>query len=190
MNSIKNRPNNSEYFKLRFIIQIQYVVIKVVGSGNGKQYIECSIDISAGSANLASYLSGQKGRNYTFYREYSDRKEYMGLGEFIHHHSFLNLDYIYSTLSNSDGENPLDYEKIASNPMGWYVAGTNAITGVPQYFDKSNIRQDDYNILKASSAIPVVCKPQIIDNAPYFDGALGNPLPIKKRLTTVATRLC
>lgn len=138
------------------------------------------IGISAGSANLASYVGGQRGRNYVFYRDYSSRKEYMGLGEFLHHHSFLNLDYIYSTLSNSDGENPLNFDGIMKNPMEWYVAGTNAITGEARYFDRNDIKRDDYSILKASSAIPVVCEPQYIDNVPYFDGALGNPVPVKK----------
>lgn len=138
------------------------------------------IGISAGSANLASYVGGQRGRNYVFYRDYSARKEYMGLGEFLHHHSFLNLDYIYGTLSNSDGENPLNFDGIMKNPMEWYVAGTNAITGEARYFDRNDIKRDDYSILKASSAIPVVCEPQYIDNVPYFDGALGNPVPVKK----------
>lgn len=138
------------------------------------------IGISAGSANLASYVSGQRGRNYVFYRDYSSRKEYMGLGEFLHRHSFLNLDYIYGTLSNSDGENPLNFDGIMKNPMEWYVAGTNAITGEARYFDRNDIKRDDYSILKASSAIPVVCEPQYIDNVPYFDGALGNPVPVKK----------
>lgn len=138
------------------------------------------IGISAGSANLASYVGGQRGRNYVFYRDYSSRKEYMGLGEFLHHHSFLNLDYIYGTLSNSDGENPLNFDGIMKNPMEWYVAGTNAITGEARYFDRNDIKRDDYSILKASSAIPVVCEPQYIDNVPYFDGALGNPVPVKK----------
>lgn len=138
------------------------------------------IGISAGSANLTSYVGGQRGRNYVFYRDYSSRKEYMGLGEFLHHHSFLNLDYIYSTLSNSDGENPLNFDGIMKNPMEWYVAGTNAITGEARYFDRNDIKRDDYSILKASSAIPVVCEPQYIDNVPYFDGALGNPVPVKK----------
>ena len=104
----------------------------------------------------------------------------MGLGEFLHHHSFLNLDYIYGTLSNSDGENPLNFDGIMKNPMEWYVAGTNAITGEARYFDRNDIKRDDYSILKASSAIPVVCEPQYIDNVPYFDGALGNPVPVKK----------
>lgn len=138
------------------------------------------IGISAGSANLTSYVGGQRGRNYVFYRDYSSRKEYMGLGELLHHHSFLNLDYIYGTLSNSDGENPLNYDGIMKNPMEWYVAGTNAITGEARYFDRNDIKRDDYSILKASSAIPVVCEPQYIDNVPYFDGALGNPVPVKK----------
>ena len=65
------------------------------------------IGISAGSANLASYISGQHGRNYSFYEEYSMRKQYMGAGNMLHGGSFLNLQYIYGTLSNAGGENPL-----------------------------------------------------------------------------------
>ena len=49
------------------------------------------IGISAGSANLASYMSGQRGRNYTFYAEYSLRSQYMGAGNMLHGGSFLNL---------------------------------------------------------------------------------------------------
>ena len=52
------------------------------------------IGISAGSANLASYISGQHGRNYTFYEEYSMRKQYMGAGNMLHGGSFLNLQYM------------------------------------------------------------------------------------------------
>ena len=45
------------------------------------------IGISAGSANLASYMGGQKERNFQFYYEYSSRKEYMGKKEFLLCHS-------------------------------------------------------------------------------------------------------
>ena len=44
----------------------------------GIQFDSC-IGISAGSANLASYLSHQPGRSYTFYMEYVFRKEYASL---------------------------------------------------------------------------------------------------------------
>ena len=138
------------------------------------------IGISAGGANLVSYMGGQRGRNFTFYHDYSGRKKYMSTGEFLLHHSFINLDYVYGTLSNSDGEYPLNYAGIARNPMEWYVVGTDARTGKPRYFDRHDIRQDDYSILKASAAIPVVCKPQLIDGVPYYDGALGDTVPIQK----------
>lgn len=70
------------------------------------------IGISAGSANLTSYLAQQYQRNYKFYREYSFRKEYMGFRTWLHTGSFIDMDYVYGTLSNSTGEYPLDYPKI------------------------------------------------------------------------------
>lgn len=55
---------------------------------------------------------------------------------------FINLDYVYVTLSESGGENPLDYEKMAENPMEWYIAGTDATTGKSRFFDRNDIHQD------------------------------------------------
>lgn len=44
---------------------------------NGVQF-DYGIGISAGSANLASYLSSQRGRNYLFYEEYSHAQRIYG----------------------------------------------------------------------------------------------------------------
>lgn len=136
------------------------------------------IGISAGSANLSSFFAGQRGRNKQFYTEYSFRKEYMSLHNFLTRKSFLDLDYIYGTLSNSDGENPLDYPAIAANPAEFYVLACNALTGETKRFDKNYLAQDRYDVLKASSSIPFVCKPYMIGGVPYYDGALGDTIPI------------
>ncbi len=141
---------------------------------------DLGIGVSAGSANLSSYCAGQRGRNYQFYTEYAFRKQYMSLGNFIFKKSFVDMDYVYGTLSNSDGENPLDYIAIRDNLMEFYVVATEALTGNVKYFDKADIRQDDYSILKASSAIPFVCKPYGVQGLNYFDGALGDPVPVEK----------
>ena len=69
---------------------------------------DLGIGISAGSANLASYAAGQKGRNYRFYTEYGFRKQYASLGNFIRKKSYIDMDYVYGTLSNHDGESPLN----------------------------------------------------------------------------------
>lgn len=138
------------------------------------------IGVSAGSANIASYAAGQKGRNYLFYTEYSIRKEYMSLGNLIHKGSYVNMDYIYGSLSNKDGENPLNYSAIAANPAELITVATNAITGEVRYFDKSDFAQDNYDIIKASCSIPLICPPYIIKGTPYYDGALSDPIPVEK----------
>lgn len=141
-----------------------------------------AIGVSAGSANLVTYLGRQKKRNYTFYTQYTQRHEYMSLRNFILHRSYIDLNYVYGTLTNSDGENPLDYETFAASPSKFEVVATNALTGEAHYFNKSDMKKDSYDILKGSSAIPVVCRPFIIGGVPYYDGGLSDPVPVKRAL--------
>lgn len=141
---------------------------------------DLGIGVSAGSANLASFTAGQARRNYQFYTEYGQRKEYASLRNFIKTRSFIGLDYIYGTLSNSDGESPLNYHAMVNNPMEMIVVATEAETGQTKYFTKADLSPDNYNIFKASSAIPYVCRPYIINGIPYYDGALADPVPIEK----------
>lgn len=141
---------------------------------------DLGIGVSAGSANVSSYIAGQKKRNYPFYTDYPFRKEYMGLKNFLFKKSYLDLDYIYSALSNSDGENPLDYQSFMKSSTEFLAVATNAETGEAVYFDKTAMRQDDYSVLKASSAIPFVCHPYAVDGVLYYDGALGDTVPLEK----------
>lgn len=141
---------------------------------------DLGIGVSAGSANLASYAAGQRGRNYRFYTQYAFRRQYMGLGNFIRKGSFVDLDYVYGTLSNSDGEDPLNYPALRDNGMEFYVVAANADTGQVKYFDKRDMAQDDYSIFKASCAIPYACKPYPVRGTCYYDGAVSDPVPVKK----------
>ena len=141
---------------------------------------DLGIGVSAGSANIAAYIAGQKMRNYQFYIEYSFRKQYMGIGNFLFKRSFIDLDYVYGTLSNSNGENPLGYQAIKESSMEFFAVATEAETGNAKYFEKEDLKQDDYGVLKASCAIPAVCKPYRVHGIPYFDGALSDPIPVEK----------
>lgn len=138
------------------------------------------IGVSAGSANTVTYIAGQRGRCFDFYADYAFRKEYMSLRELIRNKNYVNLDYIYGTLSNSDGENPLDYEAVMASDKQLCVVATDADTGKPVYFTKDDMAQDNYDIIKASCCVPVANRPYEIDGKRYFDGALSDPLPIHK----------
>lgn len=145
--------------------------------------------VSAGSANLTSFLAHQHGRNHTFYTQYAFRKEYASVNSFIHNHNFANLDYVYGTLSNHDGENPLDYEAFAANPAQFTVVACDARDGSTKYFTKDDMHYDDYDVLKASSAVPVACQPYVIDGVPYFDGGIADPVPVQKAIDDGCDRI-
>lgn len=139
-----------------------------------------AIGVSAGSANTAGFLAKQKGRNKRFYTEYIDDPEYLGIKNYLENGQLFGLQYIYGTLSNSDGRDPIDYEAIASNPTEFEVVATDAWTGKPAYFGKDMLAQDDYSIIMASSALPVMCKPVRINGRFYFDGGVSDAIPVKR----------
>ncbi len=145
-------------------------------------HFDCCIGVSAGSANVISYMAGQHRRNYRFYTEYAFRKEYMGAGNYLHGGGYINMDYIYGTLSNADGEYPLNYESFLENPAQFFAVAAEAISGRVKYFDKNDVAQDDYRVLCASCCIPGVNPPYEIDGVAYFDGALADPVPVQKAL--------
>lgn len=138
------------------------------------------IGVSAGAANIVSYLSSQKGRNLPFYTEYTLRPEYMGFKNLINKGSYLDLSYIYGVLSNENGERPLDYEKMAAYKGRFITVATNALTGKAVYFEKDAYKKNDYTVLMASSCLPAVCKPVMINGIPCFDGGVSDPIPIRK----------
>ena len=142
--------------------------------------VDLCIGVSAGSANLITYLAGQKRRTLEFYREYPKRKEYMSFGNFFRCGSYIGLDYIYSDLSNSDGENPLDFSSALRSDMKFLAVATRVSDGGAEYLPKEAMKQDDYTVLKASCCMPGVCKPVSMDGKLYVDGGVADPVPVEK----------
>lgn len=138
------------------------------------------IGVSAGSGNIASYIARQKGRSLKFYTDFAFRKEYMGFLNYLKSGSYIDLDYIYSHLSNEDGESPLDFDKINENSAQFVIVSTNAESGEAEYFTKSDIGKNSYDAFKTSSCIPVVNKAYPLGGKSYYDGGLSDPVPVRK----------
>ncbi|MBQ8209603.1 MAG: patatin family protein [Clostridia bacterium] len=146
---------------------------------NGIKFDIC-IGVSAGSANLATFLANQRDRTYRFYSDYAQRKEYMSFGNYRRIGEFFDLDYIYSVLSNDDGEDPLDCDAIFRNDAELVVVATDAKTGKPAYFTKKEIVKNDLWLLKASSSLPIANRAHTHGDCEYFDGGLSDPIPVEK----------
>lgn len=138
------------------------------------------IGVSAGGANILSYAAGQRGRNLKFYTEYAFRPEYMSMKNLAHGGSYIDLDYIYGKLSNSGGECPLDFKAVLSSRKRIQIVATNALDGRSVYFGLEDMSQDHYAPVAASSCVPVVNRPYMIGQVPYFDGGISDPIPVNR----------
>ncbi len=147
------------------------------------------IGVSAGAGNLASYLAGQRGRNLRFFTQHIHSPEYFGLKSLRKTGSLFGLQYIYGTLTRSTGKDPLNFQALMDNPTEYQVVVTNALTGKAEYYGKETLRQDDYRLVMASSAIPAVCKPVELNGIPYFDGGISEAIPVSHALSDGCSRL-
>ncbi len=138
------------------------------------------LGVSAGSANIISHLGGHRERTLRFYRDYSFHKEYMGFDRWIKNGSYLNLDYIYSTLTDENGLDPLDYEKFSNSNTRFYAVTTDAQSAQPCYLGRDFIEKNDCFAIKASCSIPLFCPPRSRGGKSYFDGGVSDPIPVRK----------
>ncbi|MDR2753274.1 MAG: patatin family protein, partial [Oscillospiraceae bacterium] len=143
--------------------------------------------VSAAAANLASHLAGHRDRTARFYLDYAARSDYMGLASFCKTGSFINLRYIYDTLTNH--EDPINYDVLCAVKDEIRVVATNAATGNAAYFDNRAFAAQECLALMASCALPVYCKPIEIDGQHYFDGGVADSLPVERALAEGCTRI-
>lgn len=153
------------------------VLDRCIDDGQGFPYY---LGVSAGAANIISFLGDHRGRTLRFYRDYSHRPEYMGFGNWFKTGEFIGLDYIYGDLTVSGGEDPLDYEKMMSKDCRFGIVVTNAHTGKAEYLDHKSTIRDEYFEIKATCCIPIICPPRKNDYGSYFDGGVADPLPVRK----------
>ena len=140
------------------------------------------IGVSAGSGNMVSYLAGQRGRNLRFYLDYAFRKEYMSMHNMLRTGSYINLDYPYTFLSGPGGEDPVDLEALNQGKARYEAVVTDAATGDPVYYGKELLKDGNFDVIKASCAVPGACQPYPVEGKPGFDGGVADPVPYKRAL--------
>lgn len=139
-----------------------------------------AIGVSAGSANVITYVAGQRGRTYRFYTDYAQRKEYLSRENILKYASPVGLDYIFGDLSNEGGEDPLDIDAFMKSDVEYYAVATRVKDGKGVFFGKRHFTWNDYEILKASCSLPVICRQRKIGPDRFLDGGVAEPIPFKK----------
>lgn len=69
---------------------------------------------------------------------------------------------------------------LRANSAEFELVATDAATGKAAYFNKDDMKQDDYRAIMASCALPVMCRPIPFHDRTYFDGCLSASIPVER----------
>jgi len=134
------------------------------------------IGVSAGAGYGCSFVSKQHGRNLRTLREFRKDPRYLSLRSYIKTGNYFGLDFIYDEVPR---QIPFDTKTFMDSPTNFITVCTDVKTGEAQYFGKS---EDILQILKASSAVPFMCKAVEYKGKKFLDGGIADAIPIKKSM--------
>ncbi|MCP1144697.1 patatin-like phospholipase family protein [Lysinibacillus endophyticus] len=137
------------------------------------------VGISAGAINACSYVSRQKERTYRVLADYRNDKRYMGFRNFIKEKSLFGLEFAYDIVPNQ--LDLFDWDTYKKHEGTVLFGVTNAITGNIEYMNALEMDKK-CTMLRATCAIPVLFPEIKMNDTPYFDGGLADPIPIKKAI--------
>ena len=154
---------------------------------SGHNPFDMYIGCSAGALNLSSYIAGQYRHGYRTIMDYTARPEFYNWRRFFSGGHAIDLDWLWSATNNS---NPLNESKARQNLKSrkFLVGMSHARLGEASYH---YAMPDNWqSLLKASCAIPALYRrPVTINDQPYVDGGVADPIPVKEAWLRGARRI-
>lgn len=142
-------------------------------------YYPYVVGVSAGASNSCNYVARQKGRGRRTNLDYLNDWRYMSLRSLLLKGSYFGLDFIFDDIPNR--LDPFDYKTFYDSPGIFRIGATNCISGEVEYFDKQEITTR-FEHLKASCSLPFLSPIIKINDIPYLDGGIADPIPVGKAL--------
>lgn len=131
--------------------------------------------ISAGASNTANYLARQPDRARRSFVEFAADPKFGDLRTFARGDGLFNAKYIYEETGLPDQALPFDWETFRANPARMRIGAFDADSGEQVWWSKDDCPEmHDFLVrVRASSTMPVLMPPVMIDGRTYVDGALG-----------------
>ncbi|MCL2457133.1 MAG: patatin family protein [Defluviitaleaceae bacterium] len=137
------------------------------------------VGVSAGAANVLTYIAGQRGRNRLIVEKYVGEKKYLSFGNFIKHGSLFGYDYIFKTLPEQHIF--FDHEIFERTEINFFTGATDCVTGKTIWFGKNEIAHG-FDVTVASCSVPFLSKIVCRDGLHLLDGGITSPIPIEKSI--------
>ena len=135
--------------------------------------------VSAGALFGINFKSGQIGRAIRYNLKYAHEKNYMGLYSLVTTGDIMNRDFCFNKLVYELDK--FDFEAFDNSPIDFYAVTTNVEKGCAEYIKIANGKRD-LEALRASGSMPFVSKCVEYNGVKYLDGAMSDPIPLKKAI--------
>ena len=132
--------------------------------------------VSAGAGYGCSFVSGQHGRNLKILKEFRKDSRYLSFKSYIKTGDYFGLDFIYDEIPKTI---PFDMEAFLDSPTRFITVCSNVETATAEYFEKD---ESIIQALKASSALPFMCRKVVHKGKKLLDGGIMDAIPLKKSI--------
>ncbi len=139
-------------------------------------HVDGVVSVSAGALFGVNFLSKQRGRAIRYNKRFIKDKHYMGLRSWLTTGNMVNQDFTYYKVPMELDR--FDQDAFAQSGVPFYVTVTNIETGQPEYYKIDHVFEQ-MELLRASSALPLVSKIVEVDGKKYLDGGLSDSIPVE-----------
>ncbi|MUK51415.1 patatin-like phospholipase family protein [Aliivibrio fischeri] len=130
---------------------------------------DIAIGVSSGAINLASWLSGQRGRSNVIITDFAQEKSFISYRKFFLGGHLIDLDWLWKT---KQSKYPLNIEGLIKNKTQFYVV-TSDVTKMQTLYESVDALNCDLKI-KASCALPFLYKNKLYFNDSRRQGDVRN----------------
>ena len=134
------------------------------------------LGVTAGALTGMNYISKQQGRSARINIENCDNPKYIGIKALRKEGGIIGYRYLFEDLSKNDY--PFDYETFKFSEQKFIPVITNCEKGKTEYIEKNDCKDNIFDVVQASSSMPLCSKMVKIGNNHYLDGAVTMPIPV------------
>ena len=140
-------------------------------------HVDGIVSVSAGALFGVNLPSKQRGRVLRYNLKLLHDKRYMGLHSWLTTGNIVNKDFAFYEVPYTI--DPFDQATFAQSPTDFYATLTNVNTGRAEYIKITDVFKQ-MEVLRATSAMPLVSKMVEINGQYYLDGGIADSIPLQK----------
>ena len=136
-----------------------------------------AVGVSAGAVFGCNYKSNQPGRVLRYNLRFCKDPRYCSMRSWAKTGDLFGADFCYREIP--DHLDPFDREAYRSNPMDFYVVGTDVTTGRPVYHNCTQGDQEDMAWFRGSASMPLASR--VVEAGGYrlLDGGISDSIPLR-----------